>query len=130
MSINSITLTGRAGKDPEVKYFESGTVVAEVSIAINKFKKEEKPDWFKVKFWGKTAQVAADYLRKGNMFGVTGRLEMEEWTDRNTGETKSKPVIVGDRLELLGSKRDRDEAPADSGAGWNSGPASEEGIPF
>ena len=106
MSINTVTLTGRAGRDPEAKYFESGTMVAQVSIAIDKYKKNEKPDWFEVKFWGKQAQVAADYLKKGSLFGVTGRLEWETWTDRNTGEERRKPVIVGERLQLLGSKRD------------------------
>jgi single-strand DNA-binding protein len=114
MSINSITLTGRAGRDPEVRYFENGSMVANVSIAIDKFKRDEKPDWFDVKLWGKQAQVAADYLRKGSLFGVTGRLEWETWTDPNTGEERKKPVIVADRLQLLGSKRDSEaEQPSD-----------------
>jgi single-strand DNA-binding protein len=113
MSINTITLTGRAGRDPEVKYFESGTMVASVSIAIDK-KRDEKADWFEVKLWGKQAQVAADYLRKGALFGVTGRLEWETWADRNTGDERKKPVIVADRLQLLGSKRDSEaEQPSD-----------------
>jgi single-strand DNA-binding protein len=112
MSINTVTLTGRAGRDPEIKYFESGTMVAGLSIAIDKFKKDEKADFFEIKFWGKQAQVAADYLRKGALFGVTGRLEWETWTDRNTGEERKKPVIVGERLQLLGSKRDTESAPS------------------
>jgi single-strand DNA-binding protein len=107
MSINTITLTGRAGRDPEVKYFETGNMVAQVSIAVDRFKRDDdKPDWFEVKLWGKQAQVAADYLRKGSLFGVTGRLEWETWTDRNSGEERKKPVVVADRLQLLGSKRD------------------------
>ena len=122
MSINTVTLTGRAGRDPEVKYFESGTMVAQVSIAIDKYKKNEKPDWFEVKFWGKQAQVAADYLKKGSLFGVTGRLEWETWTDRNTGEERRKPVIVGERLQLLGSKRDAE--------GGGNDPADEFEAPF
>lgn len=110
MSINTITLTGRAGRDPEVRYFESGTMVASVSIAVDKFKRDDdKADWFDVKLWGKQAQVAADYLRKGSLFGITGRLEWETWTDRNTGDERKKPVIVADRLQLLGSKRDSEQ---------------------
>ena len=128
MSINTITLTGRAGHDPEIRYFESGTQVAEVSIAIDKFKRDEGPDWFTVKFWGKQAQVAADYLRKGALFGVTGRLELEKWTDRNTGESRSKPVIIGERLQLLGSRRDNEVG---SGTSAPSGAEpNDDDVPF
>jgi single-strand DNA-binding protein len=125
MSINSITLTGRAGRDPEARYFESGRNVTEVSIAVDKFKKEDKPDWFDVKFWGKQGEVAANYLRKGSLFGVTGRLELETWTDKD-GNKRSKAVIVGERLQLLGSKRD-EEAP---GGAAPAAQGSDEEVPF
>jgi single-strand DNA-binding protein len=114
MSVNSITLVGRAGRDPEVKYFESGTMVANLTLAVNRRSRDEEPDWFNLEIWGKTAQVAADYVKKGSLIGVIGSLRIEKWTDRSTGEVKSKPVIRVDRLELLGSKRDGD-TPAPSG---------------
>jgi single-strand DNA-binding protein len=122
MSINSVTLTGRAGRDPEVKYFESGSCVAQFSIAVDRYSKEggKEADWFNIKLWGKQAQVAADYVRKGSLVGVTGRLEMERWIDRASGEERSKTVVVGDRLELLGGRREA-ESPA---------PASDEEVPF
>ena len=59
--MNCITLVGRAGRDPEVRYFESGTMVANLTLAVNR-RKDEDPDWFNLEIWGKQAQVAADYV--------------------------------------------------------------------
>jgi len=106
MSVNSISLVGRAGRDPEVKYFESGSIVANFTLAVNRRSRNEEPDWFNLEIWGKQAQVAADYVRKGSLIGVTGSFKLDQWKDKNTGDNKSKPVIRVDRLELLGSKRD------------------------
>ena len=106
MSVNSINLVGRAGRDPEVKYFESGSIVANFTLAVNRRTRNEEPDWFNLEIWGKQAQVAADYVRKGSLLGITGSFKLDQWKDKNTGENKSKPVIRVDRLELLGSKRD------------------------
>lgn len=138
--MNVITLAGRAGRDPEVRYFESGTVVANLTLAVNATKKDADPDWFNLQIWGKTAQIAADYVRKGSQIAVTGRMSFEQWTDRNTGEKRSKPVVTVDRLTLLGSKQDREgsapaAAPAQSAsaapAGWGANePASDDSIPF
>jgi single-strand DNA-binding protein len=117
--MNSITLVGRAGRDPEVRYFESGTMVANLSLAVNR-RKDEEPDWFNLEIWGKQAQVAADYVRKGSLIGVIGRVGQQKWTDRATGEERSKTVVTVERLELLGPKPDR-EAPA---AGPPASPAA------
>jgi single-strand DNA-binding protein len=104
--MNVITLAGRAGRDPEMRYFESGSCVANLTLAVNSVKRDEPPDWFNLQIWGKTAQVAGDYVRKGSQIAVTGRMTTERWTDRTTGEEKSKPVVVVDRLTLLGSRQD------------------------
>ena len=111
MSLNVVTLVGRVGGDPDVKYFESGTVVCRLTLAVNRpTSKTDQPDWFNLEMWGKTAEVAADYVRKGKLIGVKGALKFEYWQDRNTGANRSKPVIRVDRLELLGSKRDDEQA--------------------
>jgi single-strand DNA-binding protein len=110
MSINSITLVGRAGRDPEVRYFESGTMVANLTLAVNRRSRDEEPDWFNLEIWGKQAQIAADYVRKGSLLGIIGSVKIEKWTDKTTGEQHSKPVIKVDRLELLSSKRDDDHS--------------------
>ncbi len=106
MSINAINLVGRAGRDPEVRYFESGSIVANFTIAVNRRSRNEEPDWFNLEIWGKQAQVAADYVRKGSLLGISGSFKLDQWRDKTTGENKSKPVIRVDRLDLLGSKRE------------------------
>ena len=110
MAINSVTLVGRAGRDPEVRYFESGTVVANLTMAVNRRNRNDEPDWFNLEIWGKQAQVAADYVKKGSLIGITGSFKLDSWKDRNTGEDRNKPVVRVDRLELLGSKRDSENS--------------------
>jgi single-strand DNA-binding protein len=118
--MNNITLIGRAGRDPEVRYFESGTVVANLTLAVNRMKRDEDPDWFNLEIWGKTAQVAADYVRKGSLIGVIGSIRIDKYTDRS-GQEKTKPVVTVNRLELLSSKRDSE--------GQRHAPSEEE-VPF
>ena len=130
MGINSVTLVGRAGRDPEVRYFESGSVVANLTIALNRRSRNEEPDWFNLEIWGKQAQVAADYVKKGALLGISGSYKVDTWTDRNTGEGRSKPVIRVDRLELLGSKRDGESNSFNSGESTNNRRPNDEEIPF
>jgi single-strand DNA-binding protein len=124
MGVNSVTLVGRAGRDPEVRYFESGSVVANLTIAVNRRSRDEEPDWFNLEIWGKQAQVAADYVKKGSLLGIIGSLKLDRWTDRASGEERSKPVVRVDRLELLGSKRDAEQT-----GSFQSG-SNEEDVPF
>ena len=146
--MNNITLVGRAGRDPEVRYFESGTNVCNLTIAVNRRKKDEEPDWFNLEIWGKTAEVAANYVRKGSLIGIAGSMHQEKWTDRATGEEKTKWVVRVDKLDLLGSKRDSegDAQPAPAAApaqaapppacaaapqpAWNTAPINDEEVPF
>ncbi|MBO0350855.1 single-stranded DNA-binding protein [Phormidium pseudopriestleyi FRX01] len=67
--------------------------------------------------WGKTAEIAAQYVRKGSLIGVTGSLKFEYWNDRSTGVQRSKPVISVDRLDLLGSKQDNEQSGGNSSMG-------------
>lgn len=115
MTLNVVTLVGRVGGDPDVKYFESGSVVCRLTLAVDRrTRNSDEPDWFNLELWGKTAEVAANYVRKGSQIGVTGSLKFEHWQDRATGANRSKPVIKVDRLDLLGSKRDADTNEVDS----------------
>ncbi|NEN90870.1 MAG: single-stranded DNA-binding protein [Okeania sp. SIO3H1] len=107
MSLNIVTLVGRAGGDPNVKYFESGSMVCNLTLAVNRrSSKNDQPDWFNLEIWDRTGEIAADYVRKGSLIGVKGSLKFDYWQDRNTGASRSKPVIRVYQLELLGSKRD------------------------
>ena len=107
-SLNVCSFTGRAGRDPEVRYFESGKMVAEFSIAVDRWKRDEKPLWLNLKIWGKIADVAANYVRKGSMIAISGQLENETWRDRGSGEERSKIVLKVKELTLLDSKKDSD----------------------
>ncbi len=129
MGINSVTLVGRAGRDPEVRYFESGTVVANLTMAVNRGNRSDEPDWFNLEIWGKQAQVAADYVKKGSLIGITGSFKLDSWKDRNTGEDRTKPVVRVDRLELLGSKRDSENSNFQNNNSFNQQSSNDE-IPF
>ena len=110
MQINTINLVGRAGREPDVRYFESGTIVANFTMAVNRRSRDEEPDWFNLEIWGKQAQIAADYVKKGSLVGITGSLKIDSWKDKNTGEDRFKPVVRVDRLNLLSSRKETDGA--------------------
>jgi single-strand DNA-binding protein len=103
--VNSVILVGRAGQDPEMRYFESGRVKTTFSLAVNRPTKERETDWFDITLWGRQAEVAGEYVRKGSLVGVEGRLDFNRWTD-DAGTKHAKPYINATNLRLLGSKRD------------------------
>lgn len=110
MSLNIVHLVGRAGKDADIKYFDSGKAAGEVSLAVRRMSRDDQPDWFSLKFFGKTAEIANNYVKKGSLIGVQGALKIETWNDATTGALRSKPVIYVNRLDLLGSKQDTEAA--------------------
>ncbi|MDC3175963.1 single-stranded DNA-binding protein [Prochlorococcus sp. AH-716-D13] len=110
MEINTINLVGRAGREPDVRYFESGSTVANFTLAVNRISRSDEPDWFNLEIWGKQAQIAADYVKKGSLIGITGSFKIDSWKDKNTGEDRFKPVVRVDRLNLLSSKKETDNS--------------------
>ncbi len=110
MEINTINLVGRAGREPDVRYFESGSTVANFTLAVNRISRGDEPDWFNLEIWGKQAQIAADYVKKGSLVGITGSFKIDSWKDKNTGEDRFKPVVRVDRLNLLSSKKEADNS--------------------
>ena len=108
MDINTINLVGRAGREPDVRYFESGSTVANFTLAVNRISRGDEPDWFNLEIWGKQAQIAADYVKKGSLVGITGSFKIDSWKDKNTGEDRFKPVVRVDRLNLLSSRKETD----------------------
>jgi single-strand DNA-binding protein len=132
---------GRLGADPEVRYFESGSAVANANIAINKpgAKKDDgqKPDWIRVEVWGEQAQAFADALTKGNLVDVTGRVKTNSWTDRNTGETKTQLVVTAEQWAPVGQSQPAAARPAATPAAaakpvsWETNAAGDDfGVPF
>ena len=115
MAVNKNVFVGKIYKDPDVKYFESGAVLAEFDLAVRRqypSKDGPKQDYMKVKCWSKTAEFVANYVREKAELAVKGELEIESWTDRATGKLRTKAVITARSLNLLGS-RDRKEQSRD-----------------
>jgi single-strand DNA-binding protein len=142
-SYNHVTIIGTLGQDPQVKYTTGGTAVCEVSLAINRQwfdkatnQKKESVSWVTVVLWGRTAEVAGEYLRKGKSVLIDGRLEESRWDDKDSGQKRSKLKVVCENLVMLGSKQDRAEPrgeesqvpPSEPTFGSDPGPSEE--IPF
>jgi single-strand DNA-binding protein len=102
--LNDATFTGRAGRDPETKYLESGKIVTNLTLAVNRRGKDLPPDWVNLVAWDRTAEVFAKHVRKGDLIGVEANLKFETWNDRETGEERSKAVFQVERLDLLAKK--------------------------
>lgn len=133
MNINSVTVVGRVGQDPEVRYTSNGTAVANFSLATSERwkdsngERQEKTTWHRISFFGKPAEIAGEYVRKGGVVGVIGKLDVRKWQDKD-GNNRETTEIVGREL-ILGPKPqsddDRDE-PRRSGQGRSSKPAARE----
>lgn len=108
--INHIVLVGRAGRDAEIRYFESGKVVTTFSLAVNRPIKDGQTDWFDIEVWGKQAEIAGEYVKKGSLIGVEGKVRWDTWAHKETGEPMTRPMVIADSIRLLGSKRDRDNS--------------------
>ncbi len=113
---NSVVIVGRLGQDPEIKYFESGTVKARFSVAVDRsFSKENRvTDWFTVEVWGRKAEFVGEWIKKGALVSVTGQLEVSRYTDQ-AGNPKEWPMIRANDVSFVGSKRDN-AAPSEVGA--------------
>jgi single-strand DNA-binding protein len=108
-SVNKVILIGNLGRDPEVRYMPSGDAVANISIATTETwkdkngEKQEKTEWHRVAMFGKTAEIAGEYLKKGSQVYIEGRLETRKWTDKE-GQERYTTEIRADRMQMLGSR--------------------------
>lgn len=122
-SFNNCTFSGNLGRDPEVRYFEDGKMIANFSIAVEG-RRGTDAMWMPVKVWGKQAQVIADYVKKGSQIIVSGELEQESWTSAKDGESKSRMVLNCRNFTLLG-RRDRDASGGGSAKSTQRAPKPE-----
>ncbi len=111
-SFNRVILVGNLTRDPELRYIPSGTAVADIGLAINdKVKKGdewvEETVFVDVTLWARTAEVAAQYLSKGSPVLIEGRLKLDTW--EKDGQKRSKLKVIGERLQMLGSRKERDD---------------------
>jgi len=124
--LNQVVLIGRIGKDPELKYTPSGIAVVSFSLAVNRpFKSasgEQETDWFNIVAWRQQAEFAANYLTKGRLVAVQGRLQARSWVAQD-GTKRNTVEVVADRLTGLDRPKEQAGAPAATAAG------GEEGLP-
>jgi single-strand DNA-binding protein len=138
-SLNKVMLIGRLGKDPEVKFTSSGTAVCNFSLATSEtFKdksgeKQEKTEWHNVQLWQKLAEIAGEYLVKGSLVYIEGRLQTRKWQDKD-GNDRYTTEIVGERMQMLGSKGDSGKSDrATSGSqssGYENSSMPDDDVPF
>jgi single-strand DNA-binding protein len=108
-SVNKVILIGNLGADPETRYLPSGDAVTNIRIATTDTwkdksgEKQEHTEWHRVAFFGKTAEIAGEYLKKGSPVYVEGRIRTRKWQDKE-GQERYSTEIVADRMQLLGGR--------------------------
>jgi single-strand DNA-binding protein len=139
-SINKVILIGNLGRDPELRYTQSGQAVANFSLATtDRFSnregdRQERTEWHRVTVWGKTAENCAQYLNKGRSVYVEGRLQTREWEDKE-GQKRRTTEVIAQTVQFLGSRGQGAGAPAggaESGRGdlRDEAPPQGDDIPF
>lgn len=104
--LNNVILVGRLTAHPETRHFESGKICATFNLALNRPSKDKDvTDFFQCKAWGKSAEIVAEYARKGHRLGVIGTLEQERWQDDN-GNTRSKVIVNAQNVRLIETKKE------------------------
>ena len=116
-SYNKVFLLGNLTRDPEVRYTPKGSAVADLGIAVNRQytldtgEKREEVTFVDVTFWGRTAEIAGEYLKKGRSVFIEGRLQLDTWDDKQSGQKRSKLKVIGEAMQMLGGR------PGSGGAG-------------
>lgn len=129
-SFNKVILLGNLTRDPEVRYTTGGSAVCDITLAVNyqwtdkrSNERKEEVSFIDVTLWGRTAEIAGEYLGKGRPVLIEGRLQQDKWDDKETGQKRSKLKVVADAMQLLGGK------PEGGGGGGNAPPRSNSGRP-
>ena len=143
-SVNKVILIGNLGADPETRYLPSGDAVTNIRIATSeKWKdksgeQQEHTEWHRIAFFGKLAEIAGEYLKKGSPVYVEGRIRTRKWQDKE-GQDKYSTEIVADRMQMLGGRgggsggaepMSREPATAGAGGGGKGQPAKKGGGAF
>jgi single-strand DNA-binding protein len=127
MSVNKVILVGRLGRDPETRYTSGGQAVANFSVATDESYKDrngerqKRTEWHKIVVWGKQAEIAQQYLKKGSLVFIEGRIQSREWQDKE-GQKRTSFEIVANNFRMLGGRAEGAAAAA-GGGGMGSGVA-------
>jgi single-strand DNA-binding protein len=139
--INKVILVGRLGRDPETRYTSTGQAVCNFTMATDEsFKsrsgeRQQRTEWHRIVLWGKLAEIAQQYLKKGQLVYIEGRLQTRQWDDKRDGSKKSTTEIVANSMKMLGGRGEGAAAAAVGASGggaaariddFEPGPAPEE----
>lgn len=134
MSVNKVILIGRLGQNPELKYTQGGTAVANFSLATNEVytdksgQRQESTEWHRIVVWGKQAELCSQYLAKGREVFLEGKIQTRQWQDQN-GQTRYTTEVVAQNVRFLGGQQQQGaSAPAPS-AGMGMGAAAPSATP-
>jgi len=126
MSVNKVILVGRLGRDPETRYTGGGQAVANFSVATDETYKDrngerqKRTEWHKIVVWGKQAEIAQQYLKKGSLLFLEGRIQSREWQDKE-GQKRTSFEIVATNFRMLGGRGDGAAVGAGAGAAAGGG---------
>ncbi len=130
--VNKVILVGRLGKDPEVRSTPSGQTVAEFSLATDEKytdkggNKVERTEWHNIQAWGRLGEICGQYLKKGKLVYIEGRIQTDSWDDKETGVKKYKTRINANEMKMLGGRGDGESGGSDSGGGYANKKSSNE----
>ena len=136
-SVNKIVLVGHLGADPESRFTPSGVAVSTFNMATNESWKnkegeyEDRTEWHRIVLYGKAAETASEYMKKGQLAYVEGRIRTRSWEDKD-GMTRYTTEVLGDRFTMLGRKSENKStaAPAEAGGGAGGGSGDDDDLPF
>ena len=123
MSVNKAILVGRLGRDPETRYTSGGQAVANFTLATDETYKnrsgerQKRTEWHRVVLWGKLAEITQQYLKKGMLVYIEGRIQTRQWEDKRDGQKKSTTEIVANVMRMLSSRAEGAAAGAGTGGG-------------
>jgi single-strand DNA-binding protein len=122
MSVNKVILVGRLGRDPETRFTSSGQAVANFTMATDETYKDKSgqrqkhTEWHRITMWGKLAEIAQQYLKKGTLVYIEGRLQTRQWEDKRDGQKRTSTDIVANVMRMLSSRAEGAAAGVSAGA--------------
>ena len=117
-NLNRVLLIGNLTRDPDLRYTPKGTAVTEIALAINRIysgddgERKEETTFVDITLWARLAEIAGQYLKKGRPVFIEGRLQLDTWDDKQTGQKRSRMRVVAENMQLLGSRQEGDPPPS------------------
>lgn len=134
-SVNKAIVVGNVGRDPEMRYTQSGEAVCNFNIATTETwkdksgQKQEQTEWHRISMFGKQAEIAGQYLKKGSIVYIEGRIQTRKWTDKE-GQERQTTEIRADRMQMLGGRDEKQQQSKPTQSEASSSDFGDDDIPF